>query len=150
MPADDRDDSSALAHVTESAAQLRRDEEQHRESASGLALAMQQAHERGYTWSQIALAAGLASPKTARTRAERAMDPSELSPSVRWRQQRGHAPRPKAESPGISVTEAARRLEVTRKTVYTWLDKGRLTGATDEAGRTRVLTDAAFEELVPH
>lgn len=48
------------------------------------------------------------------------------------------------------MTEAARRLDVTRKTVYSWLDKGKLTAATDEAGRTRVVTDAAYEALVRH
>ena len=146
----ERDDQNPLTAVTEKADQLRRDEDRHRASATDLASAMQQAHASGYTWTQIAVAAGLASPKTARTRAERAKDPTDLSPSVRWRQQRGHAPRPVVEAPGVSVTEAARRLDVTRKTVYSWLDKGKLTAATDEAGRTRVVTDAAYDALVRH
>lgn len=139
MPPDD--DSDPLGEVSARASRLREAEDLHRESASALAQAMFDAHQRGHTWSQIAVAAGLASPKTARTRAERAMDPADLSPSVRWRQTRGQAPRPKTDPPGVSISEAARRLEITRKTVYAWIEKGKLRTATDEAGRPRVLLD---------
>lgn len=130
-----------LGEVTAAAARLTRLEESRRAAAEDLAKVMYDAHKLGHTWSEIAARAGLASPHTARARARDALDPSELSPSVRWRQERGRAPRPKTDPLGMSVSEAARQLGVTRKTVYAWIDKGRLQTVTDEAGRPRVLLD---------
>lgn len=137
----DKDLDDVLASVASAAKRLNAAEEVHREAASELARVMHTAHERGCTWTQIAQQAGLGSPNTARTRAERAMDPADLSPSVRWRQERSHAPRPKPEAPGVSVTEAAKRLGITRHTVYAWINQGKLRSAADEAGRPRVLLD---------
>ena len=140
MPKDPRA-SESLSRVSAKAARLSEVEDLHRQSAAELSQAMFVARQEGYTWTAIAIAAGLDSPKTARSRAERAMDPSDLSPSVRWRHQRGRAPRPKETPPGLSVTEAAERLGVTRRTVYNRIAKGDLQTATDAAGRTRVLLD---------
>lgn len=135
------DDVQRLSEVSSLAQRLRELEELRQEGSSALAHAMYAAHQHGHTWSEIARAAELASPTTARTRAERAMPPEELSPSVRWRMERGNAPREKTTPPGISVSDAAKRLGVTRHTVYAWIDKGKLTATADEAGRTRVLLD---------
>lgn len=130
-----------MGKVTEAAAHLARAEESQREASAALARAMYDAHKSGHTWSEIASGAGLASPHTARTRTRQVLDPSELTPSERWRQERGLAPRPKTAPPGVSISEAARRLGVTRNTVYARIRNGKLRTATDEAGRPRVLLD---------
>ena len=133
--------TESLSNVSAKATRLNEVEDLHRQSAAELSQAMYDARQDGYSWTEIALAAGLDSPKTARSRAERAMDPADLSPSVRWRRERGRAPRPKEDPPGLSITEAAERLRVTRRTVYNRITKGELQTTTDEAGRTRVLLD---------
>ncbi len=111
----------------------------HRRSATLLAEALLAAHEGGFTWAEIARAADLGSAETARIRAYRARDDEEVPPSLRWRRQRGSAPRSTPEVPGVSITEAAKRLGISRQTVYVWLRSGKLNATTDEAGRTRVL-----------
>lgn len=131
----------ALSRVTKKASRLSEVEELHRTSAADLSQAMYDARQDGHTWTEIAMAAGLDSPKTARSRAERSMDAADLSPSVRWRRERGRAPRPKVTPPGLSVTEAAERLGVTRRTVYNRIANGKLTTTTDQSGRTRVILD---------
>lgn len=131
----------SMQKVTEAAARLARADEAQREASAELARAMYDAHKSGHTWSEIASGAGLASPHTARTRTRQVLDPSELTPSELWRQERGLAPRPKADPPGISVSEAARRLGVTRNTVYAWIKSGKLQSARDETDRPRVLLD---------
>ena len=95
----------------------------------------------GFTWSEVAQAADLGSAETARIRAQRAKEAPDLSPALRWRREHGAAPRPTTSAPGISVTEAAKKLGVSRKTVYARIRSGRLQTATDEAGRTRVVLD---------
>jgi excisionase family DNA binding protein len=131
----------ALSRVSKKAFQLSEVEELHRKSAADLSQAMYDARQEGHTWTEIAMAAGLDSPKTARSRAERSMDVADLSPSVRWRRERGRAPRPKETPPGLSVTEAAAHLGVTRRTIYNRIANGKLITTTDESGRTRVILD---------
>lgn len=133
--------ADSLRAVTSAAARLNQLEASQKNAAAELARVMYEAHKQGHTWSAIASSAGLASPHTARTRARHAMDPKELSPSARWRQEQGHTPRPKSDPPGVSISHAARELGVTRKTVYAWVEAGKLRSAQDEAGRTRVLLD---------
>lgn len=130
-----------IADVSHAAQQLQTAEDQHRAAAALLADKLQAAHDGGHTWSEIAQAAGLGSAQTARIRAYRARDAEDLAPSLRWRRERGSAPRPSSNSPGLSVTEAARHLKISRQTVYEWIRSGKLHTATDEAGRTRVLLD---------
>lgn len=132
---------NSMQKVTEAAARLARAAEAQREASADLARAMYDAHKSGHTWSEIASGAGLASPHTARTRTRQVLDPSELTPSELWRQERGLAPRPKADPPGTSVSEAARRLGVSRNTVYAWIKSGKLRSDRDESGRPRVLLD---------
>lgn len=142
MPEESRDTRNTLSRVSDEAAELLAVENRHRSQAEALAQAMYEAYKAGHTWGEIASAAGLASPKTARSRAERAMDAVDLSPSVRWRQTHGDAvPRPRPTPPGISISEAARRLGITRNTVYAWIKNGKLTSTADDAGRPRVLLD---------
>jgi excisionase family DNA binding protein len=133
------DPDGPMRKVTDAAARLARAEESQREASAQLARAMYDAHKSGHTWSEIASGAGLASPHTARTRTRQLVDPSELTPSERWRQERGLAPRPKVNPPGVSVSEAAKQLGITRNTVYAWIKSGKLKAAEDEAGRPRVL-----------
>lgn len=134
-------ETDALNAVTSAAKQLALAEKSQREAADALAKAMYDAHGHGHTWSAIAESAGLASPNTARTRARNALDPSEMSPSARWRREHGHAPRPDQPAPGVSVSEAARRAKVTRATIYAWVKSGKLHTTTDQAGRVRILLE---------
>nr|WP_165357000.1 helix-turn-helix domain-containing protein [Nocardioides zhouii] len=39
------------------------------------------------------------------------------------------------------MTEAAARLQVSRKTIYAWVRNGKLLTTSDEAGRTRIRLD---------
>lgn len=130
-----------IKRVAEAARELRHAEDQHRATASALAEALLAAHSAGFTWSEVARAADLGSAETARIRAQRAKEAPDLSPALRWRREHGAAPRPTTSAPGISVTEAAKKLGVSRKTVYARIRSGRLQTATDEAGRTRVVLD---------
>lgn len=130
-----------IDRVAEAARKLRDAEEQHRTTASEFAEALLAAHEGGFTWTEVARAADLGSAETARIRAQRAKDTENLTPAIRWRMERGSTPRPASTAPGVSVTEAARRLNVSRKTVYAWIKSGKLNSTTDEAGRTRVLLE---------
>lgn len=43
--------------------------------------------------------------------------------------------------PGVGVSEAARTLGVTRRTVYLWAEEGRLAFTKNELGRTRILLE---------
>lgn len=130
-----------IEEVADIARELRDAEEQHRLAASRLAAALSRAHQGGLTWAAIARAAGLGSAETARIRAYRAKDHKDIPPALRWQYQRGSAPRPPTSEVGLSVTAAAERLQISRKTVYAWIRSGRLSSTTDEAGRTRVLLD---------
>jgi excisionase family DNA binding protein len=132
-----------LNDVSTAAQQLREMEEHHRAAALRLADALLTAHRGGHSWTEVARAADLGSGETARTRAYRARDNVDVPPSVRWRQERASAEQPRAKSraPGLSVTEAAKRLDVSRKTVYARIRSGKLSATTDDAGRTRVLLD---------
>ena len=139
------DDQARDAHliglVADAARELREAEDRHRASAARLADALLLAHQGGFTWSEVARAADLGSAETARIRAYRAKDAADLPPALRWREQRGSAARPAPPEQGISVTDAARHLGVSRKTVYVWIRSGKLNSTTDEAGRPRVLLE---------
>jgi excisionase family DNA binding protein len=50
------------------------------------------------------------------------------------------APRP-GRGPGVGVTEAARMLGVTRRTVYLWCSHGRLNAVRNDQGKLRVLLE---------
>jgi excisionase family DNA binding protein len=50
------------------------------------------------------------------------------------------APRP-GRGPGVGVSEAARTLGVTRRTVYLWAEDGRLRSTKNELGKTRILLE---------
>ena len=128
-----------MDRVAEAARALRDVEDLHRSSAATLAEALLEAHQGGFSWSEVARAAELGSAETARIRAYRAKDANDLPPAMRWRRERGSAPRPESSKPGLSVTEAANRLGVSRKTVFAWIRVGKVDSVTDDAGRTRVL-----------
>lgn len=130
-----------IARVADAAGALRDAEDAHRASASALAEALLAAHKGGFTWSEVARAADLCSAETARIRAHRAKETKDLSPALRWRRERGSAPPPTSSAPGVSVTDAAGILRVSRKTIYAWIRSGKLNSTTDEAGRSRVLLD---------
>jgi excisionase family DNA binding protein len=141
-PPDDSGRSDRLIEdVSDAARSLRYAEDQHRSSARRLSDTLLAAHEGGFTWSEIARAADLGSAETARGRAYRARETDDIPPSLRWRRERGRTPRPDSERPGVSVTEAAKRLGVSRDTVYARMRNGKLKTTTDDAGRTRVLLE---------
>ncbi|KQW45932.1 hypothetical protein ASC77_18625 [Nocardioides sp. Root1257] len=83
---------------------------------------MREAHDLGWTWSEIAAFAGYENATVARNQATA----------------RGSRP-PPAHPPGThSVREAAERLGVTPQTIYNWIDAGRLEIADGSARGTRV------------
>jgi excisionase family DNA binding protein len=102
------------------------------------AKAMLDAYRDGMPWDQVAEAAGLETGNQARLRAMRAKDEDELPPS---RRRRTADPADDAQVLGVSVEEAAKRLGVTRPTVYRRIDRGELQAVSDAQGRTRVLLD---------
>lgn len=130
-----------MEHVAAAARELRDLEQQQRAGAARLAQALLSAHQAGFSWAEVARAADLASGETARTRAYGARDPKEVPPSLRWRREHGSTPPPISPATGVSVTEAASQLGVSRKTVYAWIRNGKLASTTDEAGRTRVILE---------
>jgi excisionase family DNA binding protein len=130
-----------IDRVADAAQALRHAEDQHRTTAAQLAEALLAAHQGGFTWSEVARAADLGSAETARIRAYRAKETEDLPPALRWRRERGSASRPTSSPPGVSVTDAAKKLGVSRKTVYARVRSGKLAATTDEAGRTRVLVE---------
>lgn len=44
--------------------------------------------------------------------------------------------------PTYSISDTARELNVTRQTVYRWLEEGRLVAAEDAAGKLRVTAES--------
>lgn len=144
-PAPDSDEARhadpVLDQVAAAARELRDVEEHHRASATRLAEALLLAHQAGFSWSEVARAAELGSAETARARAYRAKETPDVPPSLRWRRERGSTPRPQSTADGLSVTEAAARLQVSRKTIYAWVRNGKLATTSDEAGRTRIRLD---------
>lgn len=140
-PEDSGRSDRLIQDVSDAARSLRDAEDQHRESARRLSDTLLAAHEGGYTWSEIARAADLGSAETARGRAYRARETDDIPPSLRWRHERGRTPRPDTDRPGLSVTEAAKRLGISRDTVYAWIRSGKLNFTPDDAGRPRVLLE---------
>ena len=115
-----------LARSREELLALRRDESAAETTLASirqeLAIKMRLAVSLGTTWQELAGLLGMASPEAARSWAK------------------NHAP-PAAAPVGVTVAEAARRLDVSRQTIYTWVDAGRLQAVSDEQGRTRVILD---------
>jgi len=105
-----------------------------------LARALLEAYRSGMTWAQVAEAGGLSGPSAARVRAERAMEPAEVSPSRRRRARETDGAE-EAVPLGLSVAEAAARFGCSTATIYRRIDRGQLQSATDQLGRTRVLVD---------
>lgn len=58
----------------------------------------------------------------------------------------GHRP---GRGPGVGVTEAARMLGVTRRTVYLWCADGRLTAVRNEQDKVRVLLEQVSVAVTP-
>jgi len=137
------DAETALSRVRAAAGRLEATEASQREAAADFASALYDAHRLGLTWVELAQAAGLASPETARSRAER-------SESAGHRRARGHASGPDFDeatlAATVSVAEAAATLRVSRPTVYAWASSGRLQVVRNESnGRIRVLRSALTE-----
>jgi excisionase family DNA binding protein len=55
---------------------------------------------------------------------------------------RPRAPRRTGRGPGLSVTDAARQLGVTRRTIYLRVEAGKLRSTTNELGQTRILLES--------
>lgn len=121
--------------------ELREAEDRHQRAARVLADALLSANEGGVTWARLTELTGFNSPATTRMRAQRAKNVSELNPSLRWRVEHGGAPRPSKPKPGLSISEAAQRLGVSRTTVYARIQRGELQSVTDDAGHPRVVLE---------
>lgn len=103
-----------------------------------------QAREDGATWSELARVLGYRSAAGAQTY----LDPSVRQAAARRDAQRDrgdYTPPQRPSLPGVGVSEAARRLGVSRRTVYSRIERGELIAETVE-GRVRVLGgDPALE-----
>lgn len=141
VPAKSAGQQRLEAEVAAKAAALRVAEQGHRAAAQQFAEALLAARESGSTWTRLTEVAGLNSPATTRMRAQRAKDVEDLSPSLRWRVEFGSPRRQHMEKPGISISEAARRMGISRNTVYARIKRGQLESVTDGAGHPRVLLD---------
>ena len=103
-----------------------------------LAAGLLAGYREGLSWAQVAeaaRAAGIETPTQARTHAEAAMLPEQLSPS------RTRASSVPDARPGVSVTAAAKALGISRQAVYNQIKRGELRSTKDAVGRTRVLID---------
>jgi excisionase family DNA binding protein len=134
--------AEAARHLQALAEKITEAEARLREAHAEMAGALNDAREVGLTWAEVASAAGLGSPQNAWFRAQRGRRPEDQAAAFRWRAEHGRAPRPPVDpAPGISVTQAAERYGVSRQTIYEWLKSGRVQGAKDARGRTRVLPE---------
>lgn len=129
--------------IATAAATLRTAEAERDAARLTFARALTLAHASGMTWTAVAEAAGLESAENARTKAREGRDV--LTAALR-RQLAAANTRPeplpeKTTDPGLSVSEAAARLGVTRQTVYNRIQAGVLRFTENEAGRPRVLLD---------
>jgi len=89
------------------------------------------------SWPEIADTLGM-SEGQAKWLIQRESTPAALAREV------GEMPRTAARpgrGPGMGVSEAARTLGVTRRTVYLWVEEGRLRSTKNELGKTRILLD---------
>lgn len=96
-----------------------------------------QARAQGATWAQLAEVLGYRSAAGAQT----FLDPSvrEAAAARDATRDRGtYRPPARPDLPGIGVAEAARRLGVTRRTIYNRVERGELR-AVESHGRTRVV-----------
>lgn len=84
---------------------------------------MKQARSLGAAWDEIAVELGMPSGGAAQ----------------KWAQNNS----PQSGPPGFSVTEAARRLGVSRPTIYARIQAGDLSTVTDEQGRRWILLPPA-------
>lgn len=106
-------------------------------------VAIDTARDLGVSWRDIAAVSGFTDTQV-QWRAHRD------DPSVKKAAERRiippeeHKKRPSVrpgKGPGISVTEYARLKSVTRRTVYIWIENGKLKSARNELGQIRVLSD---------
>ena len=102
---------------------IRRDlETQLKEANDRLAASLATAREMGYSWPDLAEAAQLLNADAARLRAQPSRELSAVADNFE----------------NVTVTEASRRLGLSRKTIYQWIRADRLIAVTDPSGRTRV------------
>ena len=86
-----------------------------------MANALNDAHQAGHSWSELANDADLGTPDAARHRAYRGRDDVEMPESA------------------VGASEAARILSVSRQTIYDWIRSGRVQTLRSASGRTRVI-----------
>lgn len=96
---------------------------------------MREAHEHGYSWQEIAEAAGLGNANVAKSLAAKKSDlPDPVVPVA-----------PPAGT--YSVPEAAAELGVTKQTVYKWIKSGQIRVADDRPRRLRVFLPPSDSDI---
>lgn len=103
------------------------------------------ARDLGMTWGRISELTGLTDTQ-AQWRIHR-QDPSVRALRERERVPEGErksrtGPRP-GQGPGLSISEWARQAGKTRRTVYLWIEAGKLEVTKNALGQNRILTDPA-------
>lgn len=96
-----------------------------------------QARAAGHSWTDLARALGLSTASSAQA----AIDPAarrRRDERTRDRDRIAEAVRPRDPAPGVGVTEAARRLGVTNRTVYNRVQRGEL-ATVEHRGRLRIV-----------
>ena len=108
------------------------------------------ARARGMQWSQIAASFRI-SEGQARWVLQRKMTPQAVARLEGQEPRTGLRP---GQGPGVGVSEAARLLRVSRRTVYAWARAGKLRVTNNELGQTRILLERSAitvtgVELIP-
>ena len=139
------DDSAAIERAAGAAARMRGARLAVEEAERDLMDAVEAAREGGVTWAALAAATGLTEGQlTWRWHRD---DPTYVEQAARQKEERAKAaaarvPKPRTgRGPGVSASEAARRLGVTRRTVYLRIEKGLLQSTENELGQTRVILE---------
>ena len=120
--------TSELTVLARTAAARRRAEERAAKLVDDQEQAVRAARAADHSWAEIGEAMGI-SEGQAKWLVQRAKSSTSV-PAADTHRGRG---------PGVGVSEAARLLGVTRRTVYMWADDGRLQATKNELGRTRIL-----------
>ncbi|RAN79357.1 hypothetical protein B5P43_15735 [Bacillus sp. SRB_336] len=106
-------------------------------------VAIDTARDLGVSWRDIASISGLTDTQV-QWRAHRDDPSAKAAAARRIIPAAEHKKRPSVRpgrGPGISVTDYARLKGVTRRTVYIWIEDGKLKSTKNEIGQIRVLSD---------
>jgi transposase-like protein len=100
------------------------------------------ARDAGATWTEIASRIGV-SEGQARWAVQKRHTPEAAARLEGQAPRTG--PRP-GRGPGVSISEASRKLGISRRTVTVWAKSGKLQSAVNELGQTRILLEGPLDD----